>query len=49
MQLTNTHVNVSNGTGAVIYNTVGVANITSCLFSHNGVSEEQEAMYEEEW
>ena len=32
-------------TGGVIYNPVGVVNITSCLFSHNGVSGEQEVMY----
>ena len=45
IQLTNVHVTMSNGTGAVVYNPVGVVNITSCLFSHNGVSGEQEAMY----
>ena len=45
VQLTNIHVTISNGTGAVVYNPVGVVNITSCLFSHNGVSGEQEAMY----
>ena len=45
IQLTNVHVTMSNGTGGVIYNPVGVVNITSCLFSHNGVSGEQEAMY----
>ena len=26
---------------------VGVVNLTSCLFSHNGVSDEQEAMEED--
>ena len=45
IQLTNVHVDRSNGTGVVVYNPVGVVNITSCLFSHNGVSGEQEAMY----
>ena len=45
VQLTNVHVTMSNGAGAVVYNPMGVVNITSCLFSHNGMSGEQEAMY----
>ena len=35
---------MSNGTSV---NPVGTANLNSCLFSHNGVSDEQEAMEEE--
>ena len=47
VQLFNIHISIcmSNGTGAVVYNPVGVINITSCLFSHNGLSGEQEAIY----
>ena len=44
VQLTNAHVNMSNGTGIVVHNPEGVVNITNCLFSHNGVSDEQEVM-----
>ena len=31
IQLTNVHITMSNGIGAVVYNPVGVVNITSCL------------------
>ena len=46
-QLTNVHITSSNSAGAVVYNPVSVVNITSCLFSHNDVSGEQEATYGE--
>ena len=35
-KLTNVHITSSVGTGAVVYNPVGVVNITSCLFSLSG-------------
>ena len=35
-KLTNVHITSSNGTGAIVYNPMGVVNITSCLFSLSG-------------
>ena len=35
-QLTNVHITSSDGTGAVVYNPMGVVNITGCLFSLSG-------------
>ena len=45
IQLTRVHVIESNGTGVVIYNSMGVVYIDKCTFSSNELSCEQETMY----
>ena len=45
IQLTRVHVIESNGTGVVIYNSMGVVYIDKCKVSSNEMSGEQETMY----
>ena len=40
IELSNLHVNESNGTGAAVYNAMGKVSIDSCQFSYNGLSDE---------
>ena len=40
IELSNLHVNESNGTGVAVYNAMGKVSIDSCQFSYNGLSDE---------
>ena len=40
IELSNLHVNESNGTGVAVYNAMGKVGIDSCQFSYNGLSDE---------
>ena len=45
IELSNLHVNESNGTGVAVYNAMGKVGIDSCQFSYNGLSDEGRMMY----